>query len=62
MITVVGKNGLFLLIKRGRLAQDAEVVPCLTEILKNSGTSDALKFEASAVALLKIQAANGELA
>lgn len=62
MIKVIGKNGMFLLVKKGRLASDAEVVSALTDILKNVTAGETLQLDAGAVALLKVQAANGDLA
>jgi len=58
-LKVLGKQGVFMLVKRGRLAQDAEMSPDFKSLLQYVDTTDALELDASAVAMLRQQLNGG---
>ena len=52
-LRVMGKGGIYLLVKKGRLAAGAESASTIRELLQYIGTSDTVEFDSPAVTLLK---------
>ena len=57
-LKILGRNGTFLIVKKGRLAEDAELADSLPEVLQHCGTDTELLFDTKAVILLKDEYTN----
>jgi hypothetical protein len=60
-LRIIGKNGVFVVVKKGRLMAGAEVCNRFADALLCAGTNETVELDPGAVVLLRKQLQDGEV-